>query len=154
MTKWTLQQGVLVALLLLICCGAQAQMLSDEDAARKRALQDGWPDTPVGQMASGWIEAFSTDQETMRRFLTKNLPEQSLEERPMKQRLSSWRRLNARFGNLMFSSVVESSATELTAMILAEDGSRYRFIFKVEKQVPHRLLSVGIVQSGHGHGGH
>ena len=154
MTKWTLQQGVLVALLLLICCGAQAQMLSDEDAARKRALQDGWPDTPVGLMATGWIEAFSTDQETMRRFLTKNLPEQSLEERPMKQRLSSWRRLNARFGNLMFSSVVESSATELTAMILAEDGSRYRFIFKVEKQVPQRLLSVGIVQSGHGHGGH
>ena len=154
MTKWTLQQGVLVALLLLICCGAQAQMLSDVDAVRKRALQYGWPDTPVGLMASGWIEAFSADEETMRKFLADNLTEQSLEERPMQQRLSSWRKLNARFGNLMFSPVVESTASELAAMILAEDGSRYRFIFKVEKQAPHRLLSVGIVQPGHGHGGH
>ncbi len=154
MTKWTLQQGVLVALILLICWGAQAQTLADADAARTRALQDGWPDTPVGLMASGWIEAFSADEETMRRFLAENLPKQLLEERPMKQRLSSWRKLNARFGSLMFSSVVESSVSELTAVILAEDGSRHRLIFKVEKQAPHRLLSVGMVQPGHGHGGH
>jgi hypothetical protein len=153
MTKWTLQQGALVALILLLCCGTQAQTLTD-DTARNKALQDGWPDTPVGLMASAWIEAFSSDEETMRSFLDKNLPEQSLKERPMKQRLSSWRQLNARFGNLMLSSVVESSATELTAMILADDGAQYRFIFKVEKQAPHRLLSVGIVQPGHGHGGH
>jgi hypothetical protein len=66
MTKWTLQQGALVALILLHCCGTQAQMLTDADAARKKALQDGWPDTPVGLMASAWIEAFSSDEETMR----------------------------------------------------------------------------------------
>ncbi len=152
--KRTMQCSLLVFLMMLICSGAQAQENANAATARAKALQEGWPDTPVGLIAGGWIDAFSTDEGAMRAFLAANLTEESLVQRPMKKRLSSYRKLHEQFGNLMLSSVVEATATELTVMILAEDTAEYRFIFEVEKQAPPKLLTVSIVQSGHGHGGH
>jgi hypothetical protein len=140
--------------LMLIWSGVQAQENATANTARTKALQDGWPDTPIGLIAGGWIEAFSSDEGAVRTFLIDNLAEGSLVQRSMKMRLSSYRKLHEQFGSLMLSSVAESSATELTAMILAEDTAEYRFIFEVEEKAPHKLLSVKIMQSGHGHGGH
>jgi hypothetical protein len=152
--KRMMQYSGLVFLMMLICSGAQAQEDANADTARAKALQEGWPDTPVGLIAAGWIDAFSTDEAVMRTFLAANLTEEALVQRPMKKRLSSYRKLHEQFGNLMLSSVVEATATDLTAIILAEDTAVYRFIFEVEKQAPHKLLTVSIVQSGNGHGGY
>ena len=37
-----------------------------DSAARARALSEGWPDTPVGMVASGWVEAFGEEHDLPR----------------------------------------------------------------------------------------
>ncbi len=126
---------------------------SDAEAARSRALRDGWPDTPAGLVASGWVEAFSAGEDGMREFLQDNQTEVGFAERSLDERLSSYHKLHDRFGGLMFGSVVESSPEELTVVLLAEDASSNRFVFTVEDKPPHMLVTVGMFEYGHGHGG-
>ncbi len=147
--KRAVRWSVLFLLITLTFSAAEAQENAGTEAARTKALQDGWPDTPAGLMACAWIEAFSTGEEAMRTFLADNLTKEALAERSMKQRLTSYRRLHDQYGSLMLSSVVESSATELTAKILAEDTSENRFVFEVEEQAPHKLVAVMIMQFRH-----
>lgn len=123
-------------------------------AQRDRAVEDGWPDTPAGLMASGWVQAYDAGAKKMEAFLGANLSEASLEERSMEVRIESYKALYERMGALMLQDVVESSDVELTVVLLADDASRHRFVFRVEEEVPHRLVSVGILQHGHGGGHH
>ncbi|MCP4293913.1 MAG: hypothetical protein GY780_18945 [bacterium] len=121
---------------------------------KAKALKEGWPNTPAGMTAYGWIEAFNTDEKTMQKFLYDHLTRKSLAERSMRARMSSYRSLVKKYGTLMFIDCVESELSELTATIMAEDTSQHRFIFRVDKTKPHKLEMVGIVQGGHGHRGH
>lgn len=130
----------------------EAPEKSEREAARLEALRDGWPDTPVGMVASAWVGAFAAGEETMRTFLEAHLAEGSLVERSMEERMTSYRRLRDRLGDLMLASVAESTPSELTVVLLADDASSHRFVFTVEEDEPHKLVSVGIVQYGHGHG--
>jgi len=146
----------LVALCVLVhvsTARAQDEKEGQDRSSRSSAIEAGWPDTPVGLMAAGWVDAFSTDEDAMVDFLSENLMEGALDERPMTERVRSYRKLRERFGYLMLGSVVESSADELTVVLLAEDASKHRFIFNVEKDAPHKLVTVGIMTHGHG-GGH
>ena len=112
--------------------------------------EDGWPDTPAGALARGWVEAFSAGEEAMRRFLEGCVTEASLQARPMAERLASYRELRNRYGSLMLASVAESTPEKLTAVLLAGDASAHRFVFTVEENDPHRLATVGIIRHGHG----
>ncbi len=146
-------------LALLIFNLAQAEGTSNIPASkakinRTEAMKEGWPDTPAGIVAYGWIKAFNTDEEAMHKFLADNLTSESLADRPMTARMTSYRSLVEKYGTLMFIDTVESKLSELTATIMAEDTSQHRFIFKVEETKPHQLDMVGIVQGGHGHQGH
>lgn len=124
----------------------------EADEAHAQALKDGWPDTPSGLVASGWVRAFSTGEEAMRAFLGLHVTEEGLKERPMKARIESFLALRGRLGDLTLHSVVESAPDELTVWLLAEDARPHRFVFTVEKEPPHRLLQVRLIQDGHGHG--
>jgi len=126
---------------------------SDAEQARSRALRDGWPDTPVGLVASGWVEAFSEGEDAMREFIENNQTEASLAERSMDKRIETYHMLHDRFGSLMFGSIVESNPEELTVAVLAEDASSNRFVFTVEEEPPHKLMMVRVFAQGHGHGG-
>jgi len=124
----------------------------EAEAARAQALRDGWPDTPAGLVGSGWVRAFSSGEKAMRAFLGQHTTEESLEERPMEARIEGYLALRGRFGDLTLHSVVESAPDELTVWLLAEDAQPHRFVFTVEKEPPHRLLQVRMIQDGHGHG--
>ncbi len=111
-----------------------------------------WPDTPAARMAGAWVEAFSTGEAAMRTFLAEHVTAASLEKRPMDARLRSYRDLQQQLGGLAFASVVESTPEKLTVVLLADDASPHRFVFEVEPDSPHQLVSVGRLM--HGHGGH
>lgn len=123
---------------------------SEEPAAEEAG--DEWPDTPAGTLARGWVEAFSRGEEAMRAYLLDCTSEAALAERPMAERMASYRNLRTRYGTLMLASVAESAARELTAVLLADDASAHRFLFTVEEDDPHKLAMVGIIRHGHGHG--
>ena len=127
---------------------------SNAEAARARALRDGWPDTPAGMMGSAWVDAFSTGDDAMHSFLETYVAKADLDKRPLKERMKSYHGLRDDLGSLMFKSVTESTPHKLTVVLLAEDASPHRFVFTVEKESPHNLVQIGMLQQGHGHGGH
>jgi hypothetical protein len=120
--------------------------------ARARALRDGWPDTPAGLAAAGWVEAFGGGEAAMRDWLAANVARSELEARPLAARIAGYRELQARFGSLMLVSVVDSAPDELTVLLVAEDAARHRFRFRVEREPPHGLVQVAMIQHGHGGG--
>lgn len=133
---------------------ASASVAADA-AAKRNASREGWPDTPAGVVARQWVEAFSTGEDAMRAFLKQYVSEQSLAKRSVSQRVESYRKLRERYGKLMLASVRGESKGELKVQLMASDASTHTFVFKVETESPHKLVSVGITQKGFaGHGGH
>jgi len=127
---------------------------SETDAARARALKDGWPDTPAGLFASGWVEAFSIGEKAMQAFLESHLSQESLAKKPMSERLDSYRSAHDRLGALTLVSVDKSEPAELTVVLLGEDAKRYPFAFKVQPKAPHYLVSINMTDTRHGGHGH
>jgi len=122
-------------------------------AAKRKLLREGWPDTPAGIVAGQWVLAFSTGEDAMREFLKQNVGEKSLAERSVSTRVENYRKLRERYGKLMLASVAGEKKGELTVKLMAEDASTHTFVFTVETQAPHKLISVGIMQLGFSHGG-
>jgi len=133
--------------------GAASAAAAGRADAKHKASRDGWPETPAGAMARQWVVAFSTSEDAMRGFLKQNVSEQSLAKRGIAQRVESYRKMRERYGRLMLASVLKEEKDELTANLMASDGSTHKFVFTVEANPPHKLRSVGIVQKGFGHGG-
>jgi len=125
---------------------------SDAATMPAQALEEGWPDTPAGRVASGWVRAFSGGVKPMREFLEHQVTKKSLSERPMAQRIENYLAMRERLGDLTLHSVVESAPHRLTVVLLADDAQPHRFVFAVEDVPPHRLVQVGMMQTGHGHG--
>jgi hypothetical protein len=124
----------------------------DRAAARAKALEDGWPDTPAGIMASRWVEAFSTGEDAMRQFLEESLSEDSLAKRPMQERLEKIATLHEQIGGLLLASVVESETTRLAASLLSDSGAKHTFVFQLTEGTPHKLVSISMMHAGgHGH---
>jgi len=88
----------------------------------------------------------------MRSFYRSGMSEASLAQRGVDERVLKYRELHEHFGSLMLLKVVEASALELKVSLMAADASQQVFIFKIEKDAPQKLLSVGYVQI-HTHGG-
>jgi hypothetical protein len=127
----------------------------EAQAARARALEEGWPDTPAGLMAAAWVEAFANGDKAMQAFFESHVSPEGLKKKPMSERLASYRSAREKIGSLTLASIEESSPAELTASLLAEDASRHRFVFKVEPKAPHYMLSVSTFATRHGgHGDH
>jgi hypothetical protein len=128
---------------------------TEAEAARARALKEGWPDTPAGLMAGAWVEAFTNGEKAMQAFLESHIDPEKLSKRPMSERLATYRSAHDRIGTLTLVSIDESKPDELTASLLAEDATRQRFVFKVDPKAPHYMISVSTFETRHGgHGGH
>jgi hypothetical protein len=146
----TLLAVVLIATAMRV--GAAEKPAAPTDSARRAA--EGWPATKAGERAAGWVEAFSTGEKAMKAYLETAMASGSMKSRNMNQRIESYRSLREKYGKLTLGSVVESKPYDLTAKLMASDGSLHGFVFKVEPQPPHGLLSVSIQQRGHGFGFH
>jgi len=109
--------------------------------------KDGWPDTPAGAMARLWVAAFSKGEEAMRACLTGNLAPSSLATRGLEERLATYRDSHEKFGTLTLAAIEKSSPEEVEATLLAADLTRHRFVFKVEPEEPHRLVSVSRIET-------
>lgn len=142
-----------LALLGTLAPAGAASKAAAKQAATSRLSRDGWPETRAGERASGWVKAFSTGEDSMRAFLKANMAEQTLAERSLPRRIENYRKLRERFGVLVLGSVDKSEAHKLTVSLLAEDASVHRFVFTVQAQAPHKLVSVGMLEHVGGHGG-
>jgi hypothetical protein len=121
-------------------------MHAGHGSARPRQARQGaaavWPQTRVGLLAHQWVEAFSSGEDAMRAFLTRELAPASLEQRGVDERLESYRASHQRFGSLTLASVGASSAGMLELTLNAADGSPHDFTFEGQTDAPFKLLSV------------
>lgn len=144
----------------LVLLGLMAVSLSAAKTPDSGSAHEGWPATPAGRAAAGWVDAFAGGEKAMRAYFEAHLTKESLAKRPMDERLRSYRDLHGQMGDLVLGSVEASAPHELTVVLLAEDASRHRFRFKVGEEAPHALLEVAILQhatmhgGGHGQGSH
>ncbi len=137
-----------ISLVLMLAAGSS---LADEKTQRALAIEAGWPDTPAGEMAYRWVEAYTSDDEKIvASFLEENLKDGALKRRSMKDRLDSYRKRWHHQGLLMLTKIHNSSVYELTVDMKGEDNKRKRYIFKLDKKAPHKLDMVQLV-SHHGH---
>jgi hypothetical protein len=125
------------------------------DAADKagKSSREGWPDTRAGAMGRRWVAAFSSGDSAMRDFYAREVARESVAKRDVQTRVERYRTLRERYGKLSFASVVESKPYELAVKLMATDASMHVFIFTVQPEPPHKLISVGIRERAHGHPG-
>ncbi|HUD72389.1 MAG TPA: hypothetical protein VMQ62_10545 [Dongiaceae bacterium] len=135
--------------------GAIVPVAAADPAKPAPAAKDGWPDTPAGAAARRWVAAFSKGEEAMRACLTEILAPASLATRGLEERMTTYRENREKFGTLTLATIEKSAPDEVEATLLAADLTRHRFVFKVEPDEPHRLVSVGRIEtiSVPGHGG-
>ena len=137
-----------ISLVLILAAGSS---VADEKTQRSLAIEAGWPDTPVGEMAYRWVAAYTSDDEKIvASFLEENLKDGALKRRSMKDRLDSYRKRWHHQGILTLTKIRKSSDYELTVDMKGEDNKRKRYIFKLDKKAPHKLDMVQLV-SHHGH---
>ena len=141
--------------MLLIMHGVDPSGSAQDEAAGSDPIPlspDGWPDSRAGAAARRWVEAFSQGETAMRDCLAEILTPESLAERGLDERIESYRSLRERFGSLVLASIDRSGPAEIEATLIASDMSRHKFVFKVQAEPPHKLVSVGRLE--HRGGGH
>lgn len=148
---------VLILMLTVISATAGLSQIARavQEPQKKEKQEEKWPETKAGERAREWVEAYSSGEAAMRRFITANNTPESLRERPMAERLESYRQMQERIPRLRLGYLLRSTPYEVEAMLIAQDGSKHKFVFSVENKEPHRLLSVAYHQTpgqGHGHG--
>ncbi len=146
MTRWF--STSLLALALTTATPARSA-----DAANR---PDAWPRTAAAEMARGWVQAFAAGEPAMRAFLERNLTAASLAERSLSGRTERYRELREKFGTLQLVAVTQSRPYEVHARLSDADARPHEFIFKLQSAPPHRLESVGMLetrQGGHSFGG-
>jgi len=136
-------------LLLLLFC---ASLLGTSPAA----LAQGDDDYPHKQTVQAYIEAFNSgDAAKMSAFLTVNMAEASLQQRPMADRLERYRSMHDNLKSLTLRAIaeVEMSAEKqsVTAEMLAGNGETLTVTFNFDPQPPNKLVNLGI-QLGAGEG--
>jgi hypothetical protein len=115
--------------------------------------RDGWPDTRVGELARGWVAAFSSGDSAMTSYLASHLAPTSLADKSVPQRIERYRDLRKKYGKLELASVAKSGPEKLTVKLMGSDATRHEFTFTAQREAPYKLLSVAIREGGHfGHG--
>ncbi len=104
------------------------------------------PDSHAGRIAAAFFEAYArgTD-EAMETFERKCRADSALAERPVAERVASWRKLRSEWGALAASKYVEGGSNDLHVLVRAEgEGVWKTFLFILEPDEPHKLTGISI----------
>ena len=115
-----------------------------------------WPTTREGQLARGWVEAFSAGETSMQTFVEFNLAPENLASRSMEERMASYRKLHKSLGTLRLIEVTQAQAGELSVVLASsEKDERHETVFRVQLEEPRKLLGVELsMRQSHGLFGH
>ena len=106
-----------------------------------------WPDTRVGALAGGWVNAFNTGEDAMRGFLKDHMAAKNLAEKGVPARVERYRTLREKYGRLQLERVIASSPSELTVKLLDGDARAREFTFRSETTEPYKLASVSLKEA-------
>jgi len=105
-----------------------------------------YPDSHSGQIAAAFFDAYArgTD-EAMEAFERGSRADSALAERPIAERVVSWRKLRSEWGALAASKCVEGGPNDLHVLVRAEgEGVWKSFQFILQPDEPHKLTGISI----------
>jgi hypothetical protein len=108
--------------------------------------KDPWPDSRASQVASALIAAFNRgDDASMESFERQFRAESALQERPVEERVQSWKQFRGEWGKLTARKAVAGQGNNFYVLVHAEgDGTWKTFQFQLEADDPFKLIGIGI----------
>jgi CubicO group peptidase (beta-lactamase class C family) len=91
-----------------------------------------------------YITAFNGGEETMRAFLTENISQASLEQRPVEARLSMYRQMHANMEELTLKQIQGATAASISALMHTKKDEWFLFTFELEPEPPHKIVGIRI----------
>lgn len=105
-----------------------------------------WPDTRAGRLAAALFEAYASGtDEAMEAFERTHRAESALIERPVDERIQSWRKYHQEWGALKPGKCIADGEDTLHVLLWAEGEKVWKtFRFTLEPDEPHKLEGIGI----------
>ncbi|MCC6651750.1 MAG: hypothetical protein IT348_11430 [Candidatus Eisenbacteria bacterium] len=117
------------------------------------AAAEGWPATPEGALARGWVNAFCSGEDSMRVYLERHMAPKSLATRSTRVRVEKYRSLRDQYGKLQLTRVFTSKPGELVVRLMDSNAKEREFVFATQTAPVAKLLSVSIREQQSGHRG-
>jgi hypothetical protein len=105
-----------------------------------------WPDSPAGRIAAAFFAAYAQGgDQAMATFEQSYRAESALRERPLPERIESWRGFQSEWGELRPLKYLSDPASGLHVLVRAEGEGVYKsFRFEIEPGEPHKLTGIAI----------
>jgi len=111
------------------------------------------PDTAPGRRARAYFEAFNSGrEEAMGAFLEANVAPRSLAERPVAERLSTYRRMRDEHRSLTPLRLLDSGDDHIHLLVRTRLDRTLDLTFLFEPKEPHGLLGLRVLDTGPGEG--
>ena len=96
------------------------------------------------KIIEAYVTAFNSGEAAMRNFLTDNISDASLKQRPLEVRLPIYRQMKGEMGELTLQQIQENTNTSITALMHTKNGEWFLFTFELEQEPPHKIIGIRI----------
>ncbi|HVP35549.1 MAG TPA: serine hydrolase domain-containing protein [Terriglobales bacterium] len=106
-----------------------------------------FPQTEAGKRAESYFKAFNSKNENdMRAYLEQNIAPDNLKERPIEQRMSTFRQIKNDLTTLEPVKILKESPDEIKLVARSANENWLELTFGFEKSSPHKLLGIRIMR--------
>ncbi|MDI6766963.1 MAG: serine hydrolase domain-containing protein [Bacteroidota bacterium] len=96
------------------------------------------------KVIEAYVDAFNSGEAAMRNFLTDNISNASLEQRPVEVRLSIYKQMRDNMVKLTLHEIRETTKTAITAFMHTKKDEWFLFTFELEQQSPNKIIGIRI----------
>lgn len=106
-----------------------------------------FPETEAGKRVQTYFTVFNSSNENdMRTYLEQNISSGSLKERPIEQRMSTFRQLKTDLSSLEPVKILKESADAIKLVARSANNEWLELTFEFEKSSPHKLLGIRLMR--------
>ena len=96
------------------------------------------------KIIEAYVTAFNSGEAAMRNFLTDNISDASLKQRPLEVRLPIYRQMKGEMGELTLQQIQENTNTSITALMHTKNDEWFLFTFELEQEPQHKIIGIRI----------
>jgi len=96
------------------------------------------------KIIEAYVTAFNNGEAAMRNFLTDNISDASLKQRPLEVRLPIYRQMKGEMGELTLQQIQENTNTSITALMHTKNDEWFLFTFELEQEPQHKIIGIRI----------
>ena len=102
------------------------------------------PDKPNGACVKAYFDAYTAGTEAMREFSLNYVADESLNRRPMNERLEMYNQMKQQMGSIRPDHVIKSDSASTAVLVEGTEDRWFTFTFMFEPVPEHKLLGIRI----------